>query len=100
MKNRLAQTGLLILLSACSRDYAPQAEIKAEQIFQTACRECHEPARNGSIFSLKPPQANIDYIAKKIRYGSWLMPSFPKMSNENLIKIADYVWHYSDIAEE
>lgn len=90
----------LILLSACSRDYAPDSKASGGQIYREACMECHKPAANGSIYILKAQNANSDYISAKVKNGSMLMPSFPHMTNADLGKISQFVLEYSIVSEE
>lgn len=90
----------LILLAGCSREYAPDSHATGEQIFQAACVECHKPAANGSIYTLKAKNANAAYIADKIHGGSLLMPSFPNMKAEDLAKISAYAFEHSAVAED
>jgi len=91
---------LSLILSACSRDYTPNADASGADIYAAACRECHPPANNGSIFLLSPAQNNLDVISTKIRYGSWLMPAFPKLNATQLHEISKFVLDNSDSAED
>ena len=90
----------LVLICACSRDYAPNGKADGGQIYREACMECHKPAANGSIYILKTQNANTDYISAKVKNGSLLMPSFPHMTNADLGKISLYALEYSTISEE
>jgi len=82
---------LLILLSACSRDYAPDVSASGEEIYQAACSECHQPDANGMIFKIDGKNANPTYVAHKVKSGSLMMPSFPKMKANDLKKLSTYV---------
>lgn len=90
----------VILLAGCSREYAPDSRASGEQIYQAACLECHKPAANGSIYTLKAKNANAAYIAEKVRGGSLLMPAFPNMKTDDLTKISTYALEHSAVAEE
>lgn len=86
-------------LLGCSNDYAPEPETRAEHIFNSACLECHKPANNTSIFQLKPENANSAYITKKIQQGSFLMPAFPKFTEQDLAKLSNYLLQNSETLE-
>jgi len=90
----------VLLLAGCSREYAPDSQATGEQIFQAACLECHKPAANGSIYTLKAKNANAGYIADKVHGGSLLMPSFPKMKADDLTKISTYALEHSAVVQE
>ena len=89
----------IVVLSACSKDYTPDPQASGEQIFQTACAECHKPAPNGSLYQLKPENAHVAYISEKVSKGSWLMPAFNQLSAEDLTKISAYALEHSAITE-
>ncbi|MDD1621760.1 MAG: cytochrome c [Methylococcaceae bacterium] len=88
------------LLAGCSREYAPDSQATGEQIFQSACLECHKPATNGSIYTLKARNANVAFIADKVHGGSLLMPSFPNMKADDLTKVSTYALEHSAVAGE
>ncbi|MGZ4958546.1 MAG: c-type cytochrome [Methylomonas sp.] len=90
----------LVLLAACSRPYAPDSQATGEQIFQAACLECHKPGANGSLFMLKAKNATTAYIAEKVQAGSLLMPSFPNMKADDLLKVSTYALEHSAVVEE
>lgn len=90
----------LILLAGCSREYTPDSQATGEQIFQAACLECHKPGANGSIYTLKAKHANAAHISEKVRAGSLLMPSFPKLKDDDLLKISTYALEHSAVIEE
>jgi len=100
MMTLLFLTISLLFLDACSRQYAPDSQASGEQIYRSACLECHKPAPNGSIFMLKAKQANLAYIGGKIHNGSLLMPSFPHMNAADLKKVSMYALQYTDITGE
>ncbi len=89
-----------ILLAGCSREYAPDSQATGEQIFQAACMECHKPGANGSVYTLKAKNANTAYISDKVQGGSLLMPSFPNMKADDLVKISTYALERSVLAAE
>jgi mono/diheme cytochrome c family protein len=99
MTRRPPRLTVMLLLTACSRDYAPEQTASGEQIYQKACRECHQPAANGSIFILKAQHSNTAYISEKVYQGSWLMPAFPRFTVNDLRKISLYTLEHSDTAE-
>lgn len=86
-------------LMGCNNDYAPNPDAQAEHIFNSACLECHKPANNTSLFQLKPENANIAYITHKIQKGSFLMPAFPKFSEQDLAKLSHYLLEHSETLE-
>ncbi len=90
----------LILLAGCSREYVPDSQATGDQIFQAACLECHKPGANGSIFMLKAKNANTAYIAEKVQGGSLMMPSFPNMKADDLLKIGTYALEHSAVVGE
>ncbi len=81
----------LTILSACSRDYAPDPKASGEEIYQAACAECHQPDDKGKIFHLDPKNANPTYVAHKVRSGSLTMPSYPNIKAEDFKKLSAYV---------
>jgi len=100
MRKPLSIIVVVIFLDGCSREYAPDSSASGEQIYQAACLECHKPAANGSIYTLKAKNANAAYIAEKVHGGSLLMPSFPNLKSDDLTKISIYALEHSAIAEE
>jgi len=100
MKRRLVMLTGILLAGACSREYVPEAGASGEQIYQAACRECHAPAANGSIFILSSEHANAGYIAAQVKNGSLLMPAFPKLSSDDLLKISTFALEHSDFVKE
>lgn len=89
-----------ILLAGCSRQYAPDTQATGEQIFQAACLECHKPGANGSLFMLKEKNATTAYITEKVQAGSLLMPSFPNLKADDLLKVSTYALEHSAVVEE
>ena len=100
MTAQLLVVAMLIFLEGCSREYSPDSRATGEQIYQAACMECHKPAANGSIYTLKAKNANAAYIAEKVHGGSLLMPSFPNMNTGDLAKISTYALEHSAVAEK
>ena len=78
----------LVSLNGCSRDYAPDAKASGEEIYQAACTECHQADANGIIFNINAKNANPTYIAHKVKAGSLMMPSFPKMKAADFNKLS------------
>jgi len=88
---------LLVLLPSCSRDYTPDISASGEQIYQAACSECHQPDADGMIFKINGKNSNPTYVAHKVKSGSLMMPSFPKMKADDLKKLSAYVLAHSNI---
>lgn len=89
-----------LMLAACSREYTPADTATGEQIYRAACMECHKPAANGSIYTLKTENASAAYIAAKVHSGSLLMPSFPNLKTDDLAKISTYALENSVVSGE
>ena len=89
----------VLCLMGCSNDYTPSPDAQAEHIFNSACLECHRPANNTSLFQLKPENANLTYISRKIQQGSFLMPAFPNFSEQDLAKLSQYLLEHSETLE-
>lgn len=94
-KTLLLTAASLSLLSACSRDYAPDSKATAEEIYQAACSECHQADEQGVIFHMDAKNANATYIAHKVRSGSIRMPKFPKMKIQDINKLSVFVLAHS-----
>lgn len=75
----------LFIVTGCggSKDYSPPADASGEQIFSTACTECHKPLSANVAMILSEKVANKDAIIKKFQGGSMRMPAF-KNIQENL----------------
>lgn len=81
----------LVLLNACSRDYAPDPKASGEEIYQAACVECHTADDKGVIFHIDPKNANPTYVIHKVKSGSLMMPSFPNIKAEDFKKLTAFV---------
>lgn len=83
----------LFVLTACggSRDYSPPADASGEQIFSTACTECHKPLSANVAMILSEKVANKDAIIKKFQGGSMRMPAFKNIQGESADRLAEYI---------
>ncbi len=89
----------LIILTGCSasRDYTPPADASGEQIFSTACTECHKPLSANVAMILSEKAANKDAIIKKFQSGSMRMPAFKNIQGEAADRLAEYVLTNSEV---
>lgn len=89
----LGLPAVLLLVSACSKtnDFTPVSGATGEDIFKTACVECHTPKQGGHYFELDSDMANTVAIAKKVNEGSMAMPLFPQIQGEALQSLSEYV---------
>lgn len=89
----------LIILAGCSasRDYTPPADASGEQIFSTACTECHKPLSANVAMILSEKAANKDAIIKKFQSGSMRMPAFKNIQGESADRLAEYVLTNSEV---
>ena len=85
----------LALISGCSRDYAPDSKASGEEIYRSACAECHQADETGIIFTIDTKNANPTYIAHKVKTGSLMMPKFPHLKADDLKKLSAYVLEHS-----
>lgn len=83
----------LFVLTACggSKDYSPPADASGEQIFSTACTECHKPLSANVAMILSEKVANKDAIIKKFQGGSMRMPAFKNIQGESADRLAEYI---------
>ncbi len=73
-----------------SNDYTPVAGNTGEEIFSSACIDCHTP--DGSyIFEISPEKANVETIATIINKGEMVMPAFPNIQGAELTAISEFV---------
>ena len=88
----------LMLLAGCSKvnNYTPVAGATGEDIFKTACVECHQQKQAGHYFDLDQEMANVTAIARKIGQGSFSMPAFPNIQGEALQGLSKYVLSQND----
>ncbi len=93
-KTNIALTlSALFILAGCgaSKDYSPPADASGEQIFSTACTECHKPLSANVAMILSEKFANKDAIIKKFQGGSMRMPSFKNIQGESADRLAEYI---------
>ncbi len=94
----LAASALLILAGCgASRDYTPPANASGEQIFSTACTECHKPLSANVAMILSEKVANKDAIVKKFQGGSMRMPAFKNIQGEAADRLAEYILGNSEV---
>ena len=84
---------VLFILAGCggSKDYSPPADATGEQIFSTACTECHKPLSANVAMILSQKVANKDAIIKKFQGGSMRMPAFKNIQGESADRLAEYI---------
>jgi mono/diheme cytochrome c family protein len=100
VKNSLFLILLLLTLSGCSKkEQNLPKSAKGEEIFRHACLSCHQPGPNGSIFQISTQKNNLSFFREHIRSGSWVMPAFPQLSDDELNKVADYALSQAEIIE-
>ena len=96
MTQLFSLAGLTLLLSACGgpSDYTPGPDMTAADIYVGACQECHGEngaGKFGFLFKIAGSQASVDEIAEILKNGGKIMPSFPKMSDEQRMAMAAYI---------
>ena len=79
------------------RDYTPPADATGEQIFSSACTECHKPLSANVAMILSEKVANKEAIIKKLQGGSMRMPAFKNIQGESADRLADYVLANSQV---
>ena len=89
----------LFILAGCgaSKDYSPPAGAYGEQIFSTACTECHKPLSANVAMILSEKVANKDAVIKKFQSGSMRMPAFKNIQGEAADRLAEYVLTNSEV---
>ncbi|UJP05915.1 MAG: c-type cytochrome [Nitrosomonas sp.] len=89
----------LVILVGCGggRDYTPPADASGEQIFTTACSECHKPLSADKAMILGSGVASKEAIIKKFQSGSMRMPAFKNIQGESADRLADYVLKNSEV---
>ncbi|SFD99636.1 c-type cytochrome [Nitrosomonas sp. Nm166] len=94
----LAISALFILVGCgASRDYTPPADASGEQIFSTACTECHKPLSPNVAMILSEKVANKEALIKKFQSGSMRMPAFKNIQGEAADRLADYILTNSQV---
>lgn len=87
-----AAIAVVVTATGCAKtnDFTPKANASGEDIFNTACFECHD-YKADPLFVLGKDMATAQAIAEKVSKGSLGMPSFPNIQGEDLQKLAEYV---------
>ena len=94
----LAVSALFVLVGCgASKDYTPPAGASGENIFSTACTECHKPLSANVAMILSEKVANKEAIIKKFQSGSMRMPAFKNIRGEAADRLADYVLANSEV---
>ena len=94
----LAVSALFVLVGCgASKDYTPPAGASGENIFSTACTECHKPLSANVAMILSEKVANKEAIIKKFQSGSMRMPAFKNIQGEAVDRLADYVLANSEV---
>lgn len=97
-KFALTLPALLILVGCgASRDYTPPADATGENIFSSACTECHKPLSANVAMNLSEKIANKEALIKKFQSGSMRMPAFKNIQGEAADRLADYVLKNSQV---
>ncbi len=100
MIKTLLAISFLLLLTACGRDgfddfKAPES-MQSAQIFDSACAQCHGSDGGGMLFglfySLEPEGKTKEELAAKILSGGGGMPAFLNLTENQRLKLADYVF--------
>ena len=76
----------------------PESGASGEQIFTSACAECHNKAVEGApgkLFTLDSEKATPTYIANKVHAGSLIMPKFPNVKDREMRALSEYVLDHS-----
>jgi len=96
--NVVLTASALFILVGCgtSSDYMPPADASGEQIFSTACTECHTPLSGDVAMLLSEKMANKESIINKVQSGSTRMPAFKNIDGEAADRLAEYVLSHSD----
>ncbi len=95
----VAAVSALFILVGCGggRDYSPSADASGEQIFTTACSECHKPLSADKAMILSESVASKEAIVKKFQSGSMRMPAFKNIQGDAADRLADYVLKNSEV---
>ncbi|CAH1386828.1 c-type cytochrome [Candidatus Nitrotoga sp. M5] len=97
--NLLFGVSALAMLVGCGHtsDYTPAADASGEQIFSTACTECHTPVNADVAIVISARMTNKDAIIKKVQSGSMRMKAFPNIQGDAADRLAEYVLANSTI---
>lgn len=95
----VAAVSTLFILVGCGggRDYSPPTDASGEQIFTTACSECHKPLSADKAMILSTSVASKEAIVKKFQSGSMRMPAFKNIQGDAADRLADYVLKNSEV---
>ncbi len=97
--NLVLTISALFILVGCgaSKDYTPPAGASGENIFSTACTECHKPLSANVAMILSEKVASKEAIIKKFQSGSMKMPAFKNIQGEAADRLAEYVLTNSQV---
>ena len=89
----------LFILVGCgaSKDYTPPADASGENIFSSACTECHKPLSANVAMILSEKVTSKEAIIKKFQSGSMRMPAFKNIQGEAADRLAEYVLTNSQV---
>ncbi len=91
--NLVFGVSVLAVLLGCGSgsDYTPAADTSGEQIFSTACTECHKPVNADVAIIISEGMANKDAIINKVQSGSMRMTAFPNIQGDAADRLAEYI---------
>lgn len=91
--NLVLGVSALAILVGCGSgsDYTPAADASGEQIFSTACTECHKPVNADVAIIISESVANKDAIINKVQSGSMRMTAFPNIQGDAADRLAEYI---------
>ena len=97
--NLVLTISALFILVGCgaSNDYTPPADASGENIFSSACTECHKPLSANVAMILSEKVASKEAIIKKFQSGSMKMPAFKNIQGEAADRLAEYVLTNSQV---
>ena len=95
----LAMLVAIPILVGCGagRDYTPPAGASGEQIFSSACTECHKPLSANVAMVLSEKVANKEALIQKFQSGSMRMPAFKNIQGEAADRLAEYILANSQV---
>ena len=96
-KTLLVAATTTLLLAGCSRDYTPEPGASGEDIFKSACMECHEAieGKDNIYYELASDRRNADFVANRVSSGSLMMPKFPNINGASLKAVSQYAIEHS-----
>ena len=97
--NLVLTISALFILVGCgaSKDYTPPADASGENIFSSACTECHKPLSANVAMILSEKVTSKEAIIKKFQSGSMKMPAFKNIQGEAADRLAEYVLTNSQV---